>query len=72
MYESTKVCLEYLFPKLVSGGILIIDDWALTGCKLACDEYFTSKKIGGYNKHLHEINNVNGEPNSGPVWFVKK
>jgi len=39
LYDSTRVCLEYLYPKLVSGGVLIIDDWGLPGCKLACDEY---------------------------------
>ncbi len=44
LYESTKVCLEYLCPKLSEGGIVIIDDYALPGCKKACDEYFS--KIG--------------------------
>lgn len=40
-YESTKIELEYLFPKLVSGGILIIDDYGhWKGCKQAVDEYF--------------------------------
>lgn len=40
MYMSTKVCLEHLFPKLQTGGVLIIDDWHLAGCRIACDEYF--------------------------------
>ena len=33
--------LEFLFPKLVSGGILIIDDYGhWKGCQKAVDEYF--------------------------------
>lgn len=40
-YESTKVELEILFPKLVKGGVLIIDDYGhWKGCKKAVDEYF--------------------------------
>ena len=40
LYESTKICLEYLYPMLSKGGILIIDDWDLSGCVQAFDEYF--------------------------------
>lgn len=40
-YESTRHELEHLFPKLVNGGILIIDDYGhWNGCKKAVDEYF--------------------------------
>jgi len=45
-YESTRHELEYLFPGLVSNGVIIIDDyghWA--GCKKAVDEYFEEHKI---------------------------
>jgi hypothetical protein len=40
-YDSTKVELEVLYPRLESGGYLIIDyygHWA--GCKAAVNEYF--------------------------------
>ena len=41
-YESTKCELENLYPRLVKGGILIIDDYGhWQGCKKAVDEYFT-------------------------------
>lgn len=40
LYESTKVCLEHLFPKVSPGGYVVIDDYAMTGCRKACDEYF--------------------------------
>ena len=40
-YESTKIELEILYPKLVSGGFLIIDDYGhFKGCRKAVDEYF--------------------------------
>jgi O-methyltransferase len=40
-YESTKYELEHLFPRLVPGGVLIIDDYGhWKGCKRAVDEYF--------------------------------
>lgn len=42
LYNSTYVCLENLFDKVVIGGCVIIDDWTLPGCRAACDEYFES------------------------------
>jgi len=44
LYESTIVCLKHLYPKLQKGGYLIIDDWGLKGCRVACDEYFKEYK----------------------------
>ena len=45
-YESTKVELEYLFPKLVPGGVIIIDDYGhWKGCKKAVDEYLEDNNI---------------------------
>lgn len=39
-YESTKHELEYLFPRISSGGVLIIDDYGWwDGCRKAVDEY---------------------------------
>jgi hypothetical protein len=39
LYESTKVCLEHLYPLVSPGGIVIVDDWALPGCRKAVQEY---------------------------------
>ena len=37
--------LEILFPKLVSGGILILDDYGYwSGARKAIDEYFKNTK----------------------------
>ena len=44
-YESTKVELEVLFPKLISGGFLIIDDYGhWKGARKAVDEFFNGKE----------------------------
>ena len=43
-YESTKKELEILYPKLVRGGILIIDDYGFfSGSKKAVDEFLEDK-----------------------------
>lgn len=50
-YESTKVELEILFPRLVKGGVLIIDDYGFwKGAKKAVDDYF-----GDYRQFLHYV-----------------
>jgi hypothetical protein len=45
-YESTKHELEHLFPRLVRGGVLIIDDYGhWKGSKRAVDEYLHEQKL---------------------------
>lgn len=39
LYESTMVCLEYLYPLVALGGLVVIDDYALGGCATAVNEY---------------------------------
>jgi O-methyltransferase len=42
-YESTKVELEVLYPRMNVGGVLMIDDYGyFTGSRKATDEYFTT------------------------------
>lgn len=44
-YESTKVELEILWPRLESGGVLIVDDYGhWGGAKKAVDEFFSGNK----------------------------
>lgn len=39
-YESTKICLEHLYPNLSPGGVLVLDDYyCWEGCRKATDEY---------------------------------
>jgi O-methyltransferase len=42
-YESTRHELQHLYPRLQSGGVLLIDDYGhWKGCRQAVDEYFAS------------------------------
>lgn len=44
-YETTKACLENLYPKLVPNGIIMIDDYGhWVGAKKAADEYLPNMK----------------------------
>jgi len=39
-YEPTKIVIETLYPKLISGGYFICDDYgAWAGARKACDDY---------------------------------
>jgi hypothetical protein len=45
-YFSTKCELELLYPRLVTQGVLIIDDYGhWQGCQKAVDEYFAEKVV---------------------------
>ena len=49
-YESTKHELEFLFPRLVKGGVLIIDDYGYwKGQQKAVDEYFANNTPPFFN-----------------------
>lgn len=40
-YDSVLICLQKIVPNLVSGGVLVIDDYQdWDGCKRAVDTYF--------------------------------
>jgi hypothetical protein len=44
-YDSTLIELQVLWPRLVSGGILILDDYGhWDGARRAVDEYFQNEK----------------------------
>lgn len=50
-YESTRVCLEYLYPKVVRNGVIVIDDYGYwQGCHKAVDE-FLSRQPGPIMLH---------------------
>ncbi|HLB47446.1 MAG TPA: TylF/MycF/NovP-related O-methyltransferase [Anaerolineales bacterium] len=54
-YASTKVCLEHLYDKVVSGGFVIIDDYlSFEGCKKAVDEFMEAQKITAYLNHIDQ------------------
>ncbi len=40
LYESTLICLEHLYPRVVPGGLVIVDDYGMIGCAKAVSDYF--------------------------------
>ncbi|MBP6860224.1 MAG: class I SAM-dependent methyltransferase [Candidatus Pacebacteria bacterium] len=45
-YESVKICLEHLYPKVVPGGYIVLDDYgAFPGCRKALHEYLDTHGI---------------------------
>lgn len=52
-YASMKVCLESLYPKLVSRGFLILDDYGYyEGSKKAVDEFIEHNQIQSFMNHV--------------------
>lgn len=46
LYEPSKVILECLYPRIVKGGVLLLDDYGnFPGETKAVDEYFKDKNI---------------------------
>lgn len=45
-YESVKICLEYLYPKVAVGGYIAFDDYGFfSGCRKAVHEYLATHGI---------------------------
>lgn len=55
LYESTLVCLKHLYPLVVKGGAIIVDDYAFKGCRQACEEYFIEMNIKPYMNHIDHL-----------------
>lgn len=55
LYNSTFVCLKHLFPNVIDGGVVIIDDWQLPGCREACIDYFNTIK---YTPKYQFVSNI--------------
>jgi len=52
-YESTRMCLEVLYPKLSVGGVCILDDYGhWEGARKAVDDYFAQH---GPRPYMHTI-----------------
>lgn len=60
LYDSTKVCLEHLYHKVSKGGYVIIDDYALEGCRKAVNEYLVEHNLKPIIIKIHE---------NGPVYW---
>lgn len=40
LHDSTLTCLKYLWPLMVPGAVLCVDDLNLSGCRQAVEDYF--------------------------------
>lgn len=46
IYESTKECLEFFYPRMLPGSVMVLDDYTTPTCLgagLAIDEFFADK-----------------------------
>lgn len=52
-YESTRICLEALYAKVSSGGIVVIDDYGKwPGCRKATDEFLAALHRPVFLNHI--------------------
>jgi O-methyltransferase len=63
MYESTMDALRNLYPRLAPGGFCIIDDYCLSGCQKAVEDFRKEHKI------LEPIQDIDG---FGAYWRRSK
>tara|TARA_B100000315_G_scaffold252305_1_gene288832 strand:- start:342 stop:998 length:657 start_codon:yes stop_codon:yes gene_type:complete len=62
LLEPTRICLEHLYPRVVSGGIVILDDYsAFPGATKAADDYFEGMEI-----------NIQKLPSAFSIPFIEK
>jgi Macrocin-O-methyltransferase (TylF) len=54
LYESTIQALDALYGKVLPGGFVIVDDYALEGCRKAVEDFRSQHKIS------ESINNIDG------------
>jgi len=55
-YESTLTCLKHLFPKVSTGGIVIIDDYYdWDGCSKAVHDYLSSESLSNKINQLGKV-----------------
>lgn len=45
LYNSTYVVLKYLYPRVIEGGMVLIDDYALKGCRDAVHDYIIEQDL---------------------------
>ena len=53
-YASTKVCLAYLYDKVIPGGFVIVDDYGCyEGCSKAVDEFLVKRGLKVFLNHVN-------------------
>lgn len=65
LYESYRECLDWLYPRLVPGGVVVFDEYKTPkwpGSTRAIDEFFGQRSVPVEHLKTREI----------PAWFVRK
>lgn len=71
LYESTLVCLQHLYPLVVPGGIVVVDDWNLDGCRCGVADYFRIAGQKVMDITLETLLGIEPITESGDVWWRK-
>jgi O-methyltransferase len=54
-YASTKICLDTLYDRVSTGGVVIVDDYGgYDGCRKAVDEFLRSRELKVFRNHVDE------------------
>jgi O-methyltransferase len=62
-YASTKAELDHLYPKLVQGGILVVDDYfRWQGARKAMDEYLQQHEISMFLVRMDDSSVIGVKP----------
>lgn len=65
LYDSTMLCLRYLYPRVVDRGLIILDDYQpWDGCARAVHEFLAAAPDAGANLRLQQYDN--------DVFFLEK
>jgi hypothetical protein len=57
IYESYRTCLEFFYPRMVRGGVILLDEYndpPWPGCTMAVDEFLAGKR-----EELREVKSEN-------------
>lgn len=73
LYNSTYVCLKYLYPKVIDGGLIVVDDWALPGCQQAVRDYYKYQmgEDGEADYIFYDWDIKSIDKNSGAIYWTK-
>lgn len=69
VHDPTKFALEKLYPNLVKGGFLIIDDWGCAGARKATLDYFESLEIKPTEAQIPGL--IDLGLSEAPKYFIK-
>lgn len=70
-YSATLDVFNNLYDKVIPGGFIIIDDYCISGCRLAFERFAKEKQLNIKLKHpiTHKILEPGEEPSG--AWFQK-